>query len=170
MGGDSRDNPTANTSSTWTFHFSHFEAHFTTGMPHTNRMTPLFLSLAFLRERGVREGFGCFPLPPRRGRLQSTTSNQGGFTYLVVMFFVVLIGITLMADGRIVQSRFLIKDGLQMSWVHAKKGLFGTKTFLTVKPNGEMLKGLPKNRPDLIALERKLKSPLKIQYYSLYQE
>ncbi len=70
-------------------------------------------------------------------------------------------------DGRIVQSRFLIKDGLQMSWVRAKKGLFGTKTLLTVKPNGEMLKGLPKNRPDLIALERKLKGPLKIQYYPL---
>ena len=73
-------------------------------------------------------------------------------------------------DGRIVQSRFLIEDGLQMSWVRAKKGLFGTKTFLTVKPNGEMQKGLPNNRPDLIALERKLKRPLKMQYYSLYQE
>ena len=63
-------------------------------------MKPLFLSLAFLGERGDHEGFGCSPLPPKRGRLQSTISNQGGFTYLVVKFFVVLIGITLMAVGQ----------------------------------------------------------------------
>ncbi len=69
-------------------------------MTHTNRMKPLFLSLAFLVGRSVRSESGCPARSPSGTRLQSTISNQGGFTYLVVMFFVVLIGITLMAVGQ----------------------------------------------------------------------
>ena len=61
-------------------------------MPHTNRMKHLFLSLAFLVGRNDDKG--------ERSRLYSTIGNQGGFLYLVVMFFVVLIGIGLMAVGQ----------------------------------------------------------------------
>ncbi len=61
-------------------------------MSHTNRITHLFLSLACLVGRNDEKG--------ERSRLYSTIGNQGGFLYLVIMFFVVLIGIGLMAVGQ----------------------------------------------------------------------
>ncbi|RMD90820.1 MAG: hypothetical protein D6813_08565 [Calditrichaeota bacterium] len=74
----------------------------------------------------------------------------------------------LIGEGRAVQSRFIIsKDGLQINRTHAKKGLFGVTSTVTIKPNGEAKKDLPPHRPDLKALEDKLKQPLKINYVPL---
>ena len=71
-------------------------------------------------------------------------------------------------EGRVVQSRMAItEDGLQICRVHAKKSLFGVKTTVTVQPDGETEKGLPEGRPDLIALEERLKEPIKIIYSSI---
>lgn len=74
----------------------------------------------------------------------------------------------IIGEGRIVQSRIAITpDGLQINRALAKKGLFGVKETITVKPDGVSLKGLPKDRPDLLTFERLLKRPLKIRYLPL---
>lgn len=54
------------------------------------------------------------------------------------------------------QTRFAIAaDGLQVSRTTARKGLTLTQT-ITIFPDGRVLTGLPEDRPDLEAIERKL--------------
>ncbi len=71
----------------------------------------------------------------------------------------------LIGDGHVVRSAMaLAPDGLLVSRVRSKKGIFKVNTTVTVTPNGHMNKGLPKGRSDLRKLENKLKRPAKIQY------
>ena len=74
----------------------------------------------------------------------------------------------IIGEGRVVQSQMAIsRDGLQVARAKAKKALLGVTTTVTVYPNGHTEKDVPADRPDLLALEARLKEPLKIDYVSL---
>lgn len=67
-------------------------------------------------------------------------------------------------EGSLKHSRIAVApDGLQLVRGRAKK-VFSVSTTVTVEPDGRGGKGIPAERPDLAALESKLKSPLKIEY------
>jgi hypothetical protein len=71
-------------------------------------------------------------------------------------------------EGSVVQSRMKITpDGLQVNRAHAEKGLIGITETVTVRPDGSSEKGLPDDRPDLLAIEERLKRPLDIKYLPL---
>lgn len=71
----------------------------------------------------------------------------------------------IMGEGRVVEYRMAISpDGLQVSHGRAKKAFFEVASTVTVYPDGRTEKDLPRNRPDLRALEVRLKKPLKIRY------
>ncbi|MFQ5822739.1 MAG: hypothetical protein ACE5JB_01645 [bacterium] len=71
----------------------------------------------------------------------------------------------IIGEGRAVQSRITIsQDGLQINRAQARKGPFEVTETVTVQPDGKTEKGLPPDRPDLLALEARLKQPLKIKY------
>jgi hypothetical protein len=63
------------------------------------------------------------------------------------------------------QTRFAIApDGLQVSRTTARKGLTLTQT-ITIRPDGSVLTGLPPERPDLAAIDRRLAGlPLRVAY------
>ena len=68
-------------------------------------------------------------------------------------------------EGRVVQSKMTIsEDGLQINRAKAKKGPIKVTTTVTVRPDGHISKGIPSDRPDLLALEARLKQPIKIKY------
>ncbi len=71
---------------------------------------------------------------------------------------------SIIGEGSLKESRIAItKDGLQLLRGRAKK-IFSISTTVTVEPDGEAEKGIPSERPDLAALEEKLKRALDIQY------
>ncbi len=71
----------------------------------------------------------------------------------------------LLGEVPIVENRMaLSSDGLQISRGRAKKGLIDVTTTVTLHPDGRAEKGLPAGRPDLVALEERLKRRLKIAY------
>jgi hypothetical protein len=71
----------------------------------------------------------------------------------------------LIGEGHVVEYRMAIApDGLQISYGRAKKAFIGVDSTVTVYPDGRSEKGLPDGRPDLRALEARLKRPLKIDY------
>lgn len=71
----------------------------------------------------------------------------------------------LIGEGRVLQSRIMVsEDGLQINRTRAKKGPFAVAATLTVQPNGVTQKGLPPQRPELQALESRLREPLNINY------
>lgn len=70
-----------------------------------------------------------------------------------------------LGEGRVVESRTVIsEDGLQITRAGARKGPFGVTNTVTVQPDGTAEKGLPEHRPDLKALEARLRQRLEIDY------
>jgi hypothetical protein len=71
---------------------------------------------------------------------------------------------SVIGEGSLKESRIAItKDGLQLLRGRAKK-IFSISTTVTVEPDGKAEKGVPPERPDLVALEEKLKRELEIEY------
>ena len=71
-------------------------------------------------------------------------------------------------EGRAVQSRMAIsRDGLQVSRAQAKKAFLGRTTTVTIYPDGRSEKDVPADRPELQALEARLRQPLKVDYVPL---
>ena len=74
----------------------------------------------------------------------------------------------LIGEGRVVRSRMAIADdGLQVSRADTRKGFLRRTTTVTVYPEGHTEEGVPEGRPDLTALEERLKVPLEIDYVPL---
>lgn len=66
------------------------------------------------------------------------------------------------------ESRMAVSsDGLQISRGFGRKGPIGATATVTVYPNGRAEKGLPPNRPDLVAIEQRLRVSLKLSYVPL---
>ena len=71
-------------------------------------------------------------------------------------------------DGRAVRSFIaLSNDGLQVTVTTAKKGFITVTQEAVVYPDGRGEKGLPRNRPDLSAIEARLRQPFEIRYVPL---
>ncbi|HEY6551849.1 MAG TPA: hypothetical protein VI669_00755, partial [Vicinamibacteria bacterium] len=71
----------------------------------------------------------------------------------------------LIGEGGIEWSRMAISaDGLQVSRARAGKGFINVESSLTVFPDGRVEKDLPKGRPDLIPLDKRVRQPLRIRY------
>lgn len=69
----------------------------------------------------------------------------------------------IIGEGHVAENRMAISpDGLQISRARARKAFFEVVTTVTVYPDGRTEKDLPAHRPDLAALEARLKRPLKI--------
>ena len=78
-----------------------------------------------------------------------------------------LLGILFSAigEGRVTQSRMAIsRDGLQVSRAKVKKAFLGLATTVTVYPDGHTEKDVPTDRPDLLALDLRLKQALEMDY------
>jgi hypothetical protein len=74
----------------------------------------------------------------------------------------------IIGEGHVLWSRMTISaDGLQVSRARASKGPFRVESSVTVYPDGRMEKDLPKDRPDLIPLERRVRQALKIRFRPL---
>jgi hypothetical protein len=66
----------------------------------------------------------------------------------------------LLGEAAIVESRMAItSDGLQVSWAEGKKAFMSVAATVTVYPDGRVERGLRPERPDLQALEERLKRP-----------
>lgn len=71
----------------------------------------------------------------------------------------------LIGEARIEENRMTISwDGLQISRARGQKAFIEKTLTVTVYPDGRTEKDLPPNRPDLLALEARLKQPLKVSY------
>ena len=74
----------------------------------------------------------------------------------------------MIGEGQVVQNRMIIApDGLQVSRAHAEKGFFGVTSTVTVHPDGRTEKDLPEGRPDLLAIDTRLKQPIELRYRPL---
>lgn len=74
----------------------------------------------------------------------------------------------LIGEVPIVENRMAVSaDGLQISRGRGKKGLIDVTTTVTLYPEGRAEKGLPPNRPDLLALEERLKRKLRLAFKPL---
>jgi hypothetical protein len=70
----------------------------------------------------------------------------------------------LIGEGYVVDSRIAIApDGLQVTRARAKK-LFEVSTTVTISPDGRTEKDVPAGRPDLAALDARLKQPLHLKH------
>ncbi len=73
-----------------------------------------------------------------------------------------------MGDGTVKWSRMAIaEDGVTVARGHAEKGPFSVTNTATVYPDGRSEKGVPHDRPDLRALEERLRAPLELDYAPL---
>jgi hypothetical protein len=71
-------------------------------------------------------------------------------------------------EGSVEENRMaLAADGLQLARARARKALFEVATTLTIYPDGRTEKDVPRGRPDLAALEARLKQPLRVRYRPL---
>lgn len=71
-------------------------------------------------------------------------------------------------EGHVEENRMVItRDGLQISRAKARKAFLGVTTTVTVHPDGRTEKDLPPNRPDLAAVDVRLKRPLRLSYQTL---
>ena len=71
----------------------------------------------------------------------------------------------IIGEGRLVEIGMAIsEDGLQVVRGTAKKGLAEVTTTATIAPDGKSEKDVPKNRPDLKALEKRLETHFEIDY------
>jgi hypothetical protein len=74
----------------------------------------------------------------------------------------------LLGEVSIVESRMaLAADGMQVSRGRGKKAFIDVTATVTVTPEGKGNKGLPAGRPDLAALEARLKRPIRIKFKPL---
>jgi hypothetical protein len=74
----------------------------------------------------------------------------------------------LIGEGRVLEYRLAVSpDGVQVSRGRAKEAFFEVASTITVLPDGKAEKDVPKDRPDLAALEKRLQEPLEIQYAPL---
>jgi hypothetical protein len=71
-------------------------------------------------------------------------------------------------DGRAVRSFMAISsDNMQVTVTTASKAFLSITQEAVVYPDGRGEKGIPSNRPDLSAIERRLRQPFEIQYVPL---
>jgi hypothetical protein len=71
----------------------------------------------------------------------------------------------LIGEGHVMENRMAISgDGLQVSRARARKAFFEVVSTVTVYPDGRTEKDVPPGRPDLAALEARLKQPLKLSH------
>lgn len=71
-------------------------------------------------------------------------------------------------EGHLRENRMTVSgDGLQIAYARASKAFFEVATTVTVYPDGRTEKDLPPGRPDLLALEARLKQPLRFRYRPL---
>jgi hypothetical protein len=74
----------------------------------------------------------------------------------------------IIGDGRAVRSFMAVSsDGIQVTVTTARKGVIRVTQEATVHPDGKGEKGLPPNRPDLKAIEARLRQPFEIEYVPL---
>jgi hypothetical protein len=74
----------------------------------------------------------------------------------------------ILGEGRLVEFRMAISpDGVQVSWGRARKAFLEVATTTTVYPNGHAQKDIPAHRPDLGAIEARLKRPIRVRYQPL---
>jgi hypothetical protein len=71
----------------------------------------------------------------------------------------------LIGEGHAVYSRLAVADDeVQVMVGQARKGAFVRTATVTIWPDGTATRGLPPGRPDLKALEQRLREPLGIEY------
>ena len=70
----------------------------------------------------------------------------------------------LIGEGNVVESRIAVMaDGLQIGRARARK-LFEVATTVTVHPDGRTEHDIPAGRPDLVAIDARLKQPLRLRH------
>ena len=70
----------------------------------------------------------------------------------------------IIGEGNVVESRIAVAaDGLQITRARARK-LFEVATTVTVHPDGRTEKDVPSGRPDLVAIDGRLKQPLRLRH------
>lgn len=75
---------------------------------------------------------------------------------------------SVIGDGRAVRSFMAVSaDGLQVTVTTARKGFLSVTQEAVVYPDGRGEKGLPRNRPDLAAIEKRLRQPFDVKYVPL---
>ena len=90
------------------------------------------------------------------GLLGRPTSGILGFLFRII------------GEGRVEENRMAISaDGLQIARARAGKALLKVTSTVTVYPDGRTEKDVPPGRPDLAALEARLKRPLSLTYRPL---
>ena len=68
-------------------------------------------------------------------------------------------------EGHLRDNRMAVSsDGLQIARARASKAFFEVAATVTVYPDGRTEKDVPPGRPDLLALEARLKQPLRLRY------
>ena len=73
----------------------------------------------------------------------------------------------LIGEGSVVESRIAVApDGQQITRARARK-LFEVATTVTVQPSGHTDKDIPPQRPDLTAIDARLRQPLKYRHPSM---
>lgn len=71
-------------------------------------------------------------------------------------------------EGQVAENRMAVSpDGIQVARARCRKAFFEVNTTVTVYPDGRTDKDTPPGRPDLAALEARLKQPLRLRYRSL---
>jgi len=72
---------------------------------------------------------------------------------------------SVIGEGSVVESRVAIAgDGLQITRARARKLLIEVATTVTVRPDGRTEKDIPAGRPDLAAIDARLKQPLGLRH------
>jgi hypothetical protein len=72
----------------------------------------------------------------------------------------------LIGQAEAVYSRMAFApDGWQVVVAKGRKGFLSRVETVSVEPDGTVTRGLPKDRPDLAELERRLRRPLEIEYF-----
>jgi len=75
---------------------------------------------------------------------------------------------SIIGEGQVAENRMVISaDGLQIARARSRKAFIEVTTTVTVHPDGRTEKDLPLSRPDLAALEARLKRPLRVSYRPL---
>jgi len=74
-------------------------------------------------------------------------------------------------EGHLRENRMAVSsDGLQIARARAGKAFFEVAATVTVYPDGRTEKDVPPGRPDLAALEARLRQPLRLRYRPLERE
>jgi hypothetical protein len=74
----------------------------------------------------------------------------------------------IIGKGRVEESRMAVAaDGVVVARAHSAKGFLSVSTTVTVHPDGRTEKDVPAGRPDLAALEQRLKQELEVEFHPL---